>query len=213
MQRRPTFGVQPCKLFRQPTCSPNPISSTCSSGISQDRCPRTRYNHYRRNSWRRLRWPRRAKLGKRRGFWKARCPRDLPCEKLGRWIRSPPNPRGSDLADPNDHNQAPPSRAKPSRTPPAGVPTRLQPRAVQLPGRPRPANSAPGESRRSRGTLHAQEDAAGGLRRKPGPSTRSRFSFSKAPPFSSFLATSRSSSPRRTASWAVFLWARARRTW
>src|SRR6266542_2851297 len=23
-------------------------------------------------------------------FWKARCPRDLSCEKLGRWIRSPP---------------------------------------------------------------------------------------------------------------------------
>src|SRR5437870_9498239 len=82
------------------------------------------------------------KAGETTRFWKARCPRDLPCEKLGRWIRSPPNPRGSDLADPNDHNQAPPSRAKPSRTPPAGVPTRLQPRAVQLPGRPRPANSS-----------------------------------------------------------------------
>src|SRR5262249_54042374 len=52
--------------FRQRICSPNLISSTRSTGISQDRCPRTRYNRYRRNSWTRLRWQRCANLGKRR---------------------------------------------------------------------------------------------------------------------------------------------------
>src|SRR5262249_8555666 len=67
------------------------------------------------------------KAGKTARFWKAR-------ETLGRWIRSPPNPRGSDLGEPNDHSQATPSRAKASRIPPAGLPTRLRPRAVQLPG-------------------------------------------------------------------------------
>src|SRR5262245_38595250 len=102
------------------------------------------------------------KAGKTARFWKAR-------ETLGRWIRSPPNPRGSDLGEPNDHSQATPSRAKASRIPPAGLPTRLRPRAVQLPGRPRPANSSPGGPRRSRGTPHAQEDGPEALRRKPGP--------------------------------------------
>jgi hypothetical protein len=102
-------------------------------------------------------------------FWKARFRRKLPCETLGRWIRSPPNPRGSDLADPNDHNQTTSSRAKASRIPPAGLPTRLQPRAVQLPRRPGPANSAAAEPRHSRGTPHAQEDGPGDLRRKPSP--------------------------------------------
>src|SRR5206468_5378939 len=98
------------------------------------------------------------KAGETTRFWKARCSRDLPCETLGRWIRSPPNPRGSDRADPSDHSLANSSRAKASRIPAAGLPTRLQPRTAILPGRPRPANSAPGESRRSRGNRHAQED-------------------------------------------------------
>src|SRR6266852_2104602 len=109
------------------------------------------------------------KAGETTRFWKERCPRDLPCEKLGRWIRSPPNPRGSDLVDPNDHNQTTSCRATASRIPPAGLSPGLQPRTAMLPGRPPPANSAPGESRRSRGTPHAQEEGAGALRRKPGP--------------------------------------------
>ena len=109
------------------------------------------------------------KAGEKARFWKSRFPQKLPWEKLGRWIRSPPNPRGSDLADPNDHSQATAGRDQASRTPPAGLPTRLRPRTAILPGGTRPANSAPGESRRSRGTPHAQEDAAGALRQKPEP--------------------------------------------
>src|SRR6266478_4481332 len=109
------------------------------------------------------------KAGETARCWKSRFPRKLPWETLGRWIRSPPNPRGSDLAEPNDHSQATAGRDQASRTPPAGLPTRLQPRTAMLSGRPRPANSAAGESRRSRGTPHGQEDAAGALRRKPGP--------------------------------------------
>ena len=104
--------------------------------------------------------------GKTARFWKASFPRDSPCETLGRWIRSPPNPRGSDLADPNDHNQTTSSRATASRIPPAGLSPGLQPRTAMLPGGPLPANSAPGESG---GTPHAQEAAAGALWRKPGP--------------------------------------------
>src|SRR5262249_36759146 len=30
------------------------------------------------------------KAGETARFWKTRCPPDLPCDKLGRWIRSPP---------------------------------------------------------------------------------------------------------------------------
>ena len=69
-------------------------------------------------------------------FWKARFPRTSPCDTLGRWIRSPPNPRGSDLAVACDHYQATPSRAKAARIPAAGLPTGLQPWLVRLPGRP-----------------------------------------------------------------------------
>src|SRR5258708_2016451 len=54
-------------------------------------------------------------------FWKSRFPRKLPWETLGRWIRSLPNPRGSDRADPNDHSQATAGRDQPSRTPLAGL--------------------------------------------------------------------------------------------
>src|SRR5207245_7896800 len=55
------------------------------------------------------------KAGETAPYWKSRFPRKMPCETLGRWIRSPPNPRGSDHADPDDHNQASSSRANPSR--------------------------------------------------------------------------------------------------
>jgi hypothetical protein len=59
------------QLFRQRICSPNPISYTRSAGIPQNRYPRTRYNHYRRNPWRQLRRPRRE-TGETARFWKAR---------------------------------------------------------------------------------------------------------------------------------------------
>src|SRR5438132_608026 len=97
------------------------------------------------------------KAGETARCWKSRIPRRFPFETLGRWIRSPPNPRGSDLADANDHRQATPGRAKAPRIPPAGLSPGLQPRTAILPGGPRSANSAPDESRRSRGTPHAQE--------------------------------------------------------
>jgi hypothetical protein len=103
------------------------------------------------------------------GFWE-RASRDRCRGKtLGTWIRSPSNPRGSDLAGATDHKQATPSGGQASRIPSAGVRTRLQPRSIRLPGEPRPANSSPREPRRWRGTPHSQDDYSCDLRRKSGP--------------------------------------------
>src|SRR5271157_5577137 len=55
------------------------------------------------------------KAGKTARFWQARFPQYLPCNTLGRWIRSPPNPRGSELADQHSHYRPAPSRAEDRR--------------------------------------------------------------------------------------------------
>src|SRR5262245_19881814 len=56
------------------------------------------------------------KAGDTAQFRKMRFSRNLLSETLGRWIKSSPNRRGSDIAEPNDHRLATPGRAQAPRT-------------------------------------------------------------------------------------------------